>query len=258
MAGVLSVIGVSTLSVFLLKLLNLLVVYLRPSGLDRYAHKSSTGEDPWALVTGSSGGVGFSLVHELAASGFNVVLHGRNRETLSQLKSQLQDAFPKRSFRILVAEAEAVSGVTYLNTTPQQLGNPKPTPVDFAAIQRELDDIHLTVLINNAGGGPINPTYLLLAESSEARITANASFNALFPVHLARALLPNLIRNAPSLMINISSFTDEGFPLLTSYGASKAFLMAATASLRMEMEMEGKDVEVLGLRLGKVTGARGQ
>ena len=260
MAGVFSVVGLITVSIFLFKITNLVALYLRPSRLDRYAHESAMGEKPWALVTGSSGGIGLALAYELAASGFNVVLHGRSRERLLPLTSQLQEAFPERSFRVLVNDAEAVSCVTYLNATSQQqkqLGDSTSTPVDFAAIKRELEDIHLTVLVNNAGGGPINPTYLPLAESSEARITANASLNALFPMHLARALLPSLIQHTPSLVINISSMADRGLPLLTSYCASKAFLMTATRSLRREMEMEGNGVEVLGVRIGKVTGARG-
>lgn len=250
-----SVVGAVTVSAILIKALNFIVLYAKPSRLDRYAHKSPTGEEPWALVTGASAGVGRALIHELAAHGFNVVLHGRSRERLSRAASELQKAFPERSFRFLIADPEAVAAAV---ATGDSNTGPEPVPVDFDAIQRELDDIRLTVVINNVGGGPVDPCCASLKDSPEATVAKTISLNALWPWHLSRVLLPNLIRNSPSVLINVSSMADQGLPLIATYGAGKAFLMTATRALRLEMAMEGlgSKVEVLGVRLGKVTGAR--
>lgn len=210
------------------------------------------------MVTGASRGVGHAFARELATCGFNVVLHGRDDGKMSRVASELQEAFPNRSFRVIIADAEAVACKTYLNA-PKQPGDTGPAPPDFDAIQRELQDIHLTVLINNAGGGPPYPTFVSLKESPEAKVTGNISLNALFPLFLTRALLPSLKQNSPSLVINISSLAERGLPLLVSYSASKAFLMTATRALRLEMAMEGSgsNVEILGVAFGKVTGAGG-
>ncbi|KAI0549282.1 short chain dehydrogenase [Xylaria curta] len=253
-----SAVGLVAFSGLLIRILNQVILYLRPSRLSIYAHKSKSGEEPWAMVTGASRGIGYALACELATCGFNVVLHGRDDERMSRIASELQMAFPSRSFRVIIADAETVACKTYLDASKLP-GDSRPAPLDFDAIQRKLQDIHLTILINNAGGGLANPTFIPLTECSEERVTGNVSLNALFPLHLTRALLPTLIRHAPSLVINISSMADQGFPLLVSYGASKAFLMTATRSLRLEMEMEGlgNSVEILGVRLGKVTGAGG-
>lgn len=257
-----SAVGVGTVSYFVVRILKLAAVYVRPSRLHRYAHRGPTGNEPWAMVTGASAGVGRALVQELAGRGFNVVLHGRNRAKLSGVRSELQASFPGRTFRIVVADAEAVASKTEQQQQQQHGSNVEPSPVDFEAIRRDLDDIRLTVLINNAGGGTFDPVCQPLQEAGEASVTGNVSLNALFPWHLSRVLLPNLVRHAPSVVVNVSSMADSGLPLIATYGAGKAFLMCATRALRLEMAMMEEDagagagVEVLGVRLSKVTGAR--
>lgn len=155
--------------------------------------------------------------------------------------------FPARSFKTLVVDASAVRNATADTTVG----------VDFEDIQRQLAGMHLTVLINNAGGGLSNPTYAPLQSISEERVTSNISLNALFPMHLIRVLLPTLIANSPSLIMNITSFADQGFPFLTPYASSKALLVTLTRAPGPELTMSGHDVEVLGVKVGKTTGAFG-
>jgi len=53
---------------------------------------SSTLEGQWALVTGSSSGIGRSIALELASAGANVLVHGYNkREATNQLAEQLRE-----------------------------------------------------------------------------------------------------------------------------------------------------------------------
>ncbi|KAI8958499.1 NAD(P)-binding protein [Daldinia sp. FL1419] len=254
-SAILSTIGLLTVSNVIFKILSLARTYTYSSKLSRYAHPSRDGEPPWALVTGASDGIGLALAHELAANGFNVVLHGRNREKLSRVESELRDAFPQRSFRILVADAHVVPCVNCL-TASENGRQDGSAALDFAAIKQELDGLNLTVVVNNAGGNPIGPIFVPLKDKTEDRTIENVSLNALFPLHLARTLLPNLIQNSPSLLINIGSMSDRGLPLIATYAASKQFLMTLTGALRLEIAMEGKanDVEVLGIRAGRVTG----
>ncbi|ETS87871.1 hypothetical protein PFICI_01699 [Pestalotiopsis fici W106-1] len=258
-SAVTRVVGILTILGCLVKIFNLLALYLRPSGLGRFIHKSRNGDRPWAMVTGATSGIGLAFAHELASHGFNVVIHGRNHDKLSRVLSQLQAAFPMQSFKSVIANA-----ATMTRTADQSISSGKFEMVDFKAIQESLSSINLTVLINNAGGGhcgsPTDPTCQPLRESSEDRIVGDFSLNGLFPLLLTRALLPDLMRNSPSLVMNISSVADKGLPLLTTYGASKSFIMTATRSLRLEMQMEKdaqKDVEILGIRIGKVTEAGG-
>ncbi|KAK8076217.1 hypothetical protein PG994_003489 [Apiospora phragmitis] len=140
---------------------SLVLVYLRPSRLIRYAHSSVNGDAPWALVTGASDGIGRAFARQLAADGFNVVLHGRNHAKLSGVIAQLQLELSRQN-----------NG--YNNKS-------NPPPLDFAAIQQKLGSMNLTVLINNAGGGPVEPKFVPVSASLEAGMTANISLDALFP-----------------------------------------------------------------------------
>lgn len=252
MQRIVSAIGVLTLATAALKTASFLRIYLLPSRLSRFAHADAHGEPAWALVTGASDGIGRAFADELSARGFNVVLHGRNVEKLSGVMAQLQGKYPTRSYRILLADANAVS---CLNCERDGHGH-AVAALDFSTLKAAVDDLHLTILINNAGGSPGDPKYLPLAESSEARVTSDVSLNALFPMHLIRTLLPNLVANGPSLVLNISSMADQGFPLVASYSSSKQFLMNMTTAVRLEMAMEGNknQVEVLGVKVGRVTG----
>ncbi|KAI1327588.1 putative oxidoreductase,short chain dehydrogenase [Xylariaceae sp. FL0255] len=250
----LEVVGLLSVSMLLTKIIRLILVYISPSRLDRFAHLSQYGETPWALVTGASDGIGRAYAHELAAKGFNVVLHGRNSEKLSRVRSELSLTHPQRHFKILVADASTVACGPCLRK-----GESGERLLDFNKIKRELEGLHLTVLVNNAGGAPVDPVCQSIANSSELHIAENISLNALFPLQLTRALLPMLQQNSPSLIINMSTMIDSGFPLLASYSASKRFLMAITNALQLEMQVDGwgKDIEILGIKVGRVTGARG-
>ncbi|KAI0383615.1 NAD(P)-binding protein [Hypomontagnella monticulosa] len=201
--------------------------------------------------------MGRAFAQELAINGFNVVLHGRNQEKLARVMSELQDLFPQRLFRILIADASTVACANCLAAPAG--GNPDAATVDFEAIKRVLSDINLTVLVNNVGGNPNRPAFLLLQDKEETKVTENVSLNALFPLHLIRALLPELIQNSPALLVTVGTLADQGLPLNASYSASKRFLMTLTSTLRLEMAMEGRenDVEILGIRTGRVTGVAG-
>ena len=184
-------------------------------------------------MTGASDGIGRGFAHELAQNGFNVVLHGRNLTKLETIKAQLQNQFPKVEFRILVADASSISH--------QQIDELVAT----------LNDIHLTVLINNVGAAiRVAPLEDTTSEEVEAIINTNARF----PTQLSKALLPKLTQtNSPSLIVNIGSMGDFCVPYATIYGGSKGFNMTWSSSLAMELKSEGRDVEVLAISVGRVT-----
>jgi 17beta-estradiol 17-dehydrogenase / very-long-chain 3-oxoacyl-CoA reductase len=249
-SDILAPIGAIAIAALALKVASAGIVYLLPSKLHRYAHVSADGRPPWALVTGASDGIGRAFAEELALRGFNVVLHGRNQAKLDVVLSELQKRHPGRAFRTLIADASTVPCVNCLQAGEAQSRH----SVDFDAIKDALQDLHLTVLINNAGGGSTNPLYLSLGDCSEKRITDNVSVNALFPLHLIRVLLPHLAQNSPSLIMNISSMADAGFPMLASYSASKQFLMTLTRVVNLESALLGQtNIECLGVRVGSVT-----
>ncbi|KKY32785.1 putative short chain dehydrogenase [Diaporthe ampelina] len=257
-------VGVLSLLSVLYSVASFVSPFVRPSRLGRYLHDTD-GKPPWALVTGASDGIGKQFCHQLAARGFNVVLHGRNPSKLARVRHELARAFPQRQFRQLIADGSAIAcngcrqasaasaaSATTPTTTTEDKGH---VNVDFDAVAASLADINLTVLVNNAGGGVANPVYQFLQHCPDARLVGNINLNAVFPLLMQARLLPQLLRNAPSLVVNIGSLSDNGLPMLASYASSKRFGDTASRILSRELVLQGRhaDLEVLSVRVGEVT-----
>lgn len=197
--------------------------FVRPSKLHRYLHTTG-GKPAWALVTGATDGIGKQIARELAGRGFNVVLHGRNPAKLSDCQGELTSDFPGRRFRALVADASAIPcadcqtglAASPARSTRSHDGPAKTAAVDFDAMAASLSDLNLTVLVNNAGGNPYPPVYQYLQENAVSKLVANLNLNALFPLILQSKLIPSLLHNSPSLIVNIGSMSDMGMPMLSA------------------------------------------
>ncbi|CAK7232093.1 hypothetical protein SCUCBS95973_008145 [Sporothrix curviconia] len=216
-------------------------VYLRPSQIHRYVYNDAQGRPPWALVTGASDGVGTGLADELAAIGLNVVLHGRNTAKLEGVRQALEAKYPQGQFRLLVIDASKTPGPELDNLVETTLG-----------------DIHLTMLINNAGGGLMHPTYGALAEVSTQRIVENVTLNGVFPLVLTARVLELFHKTpatGPSLIMNIGSLGDIGMPFVATYASAKVMMLAATTMARRELAALGQaSTQMLAVRFGVVTG----
>ncbi|KAI3326298.1 hypothetical protein HD806DRAFT_520919 [Xylariaceae sp. AK1471] len=237
-------------------------LYTRPSGLHRYLYTDTSGRRAWALITGSSDGIGKCLAFELAAQGFHIVLHGRNPSKLEAVRNELQATYPDVESQILVADASQCHRVEI---------------VDFERIRAEFANLHLTILINCAGSGP-KPAFGALEAYGTNEILDNLHLNAAFPTLLTATLLPvmrgqdkrdkKLTSNGsatrpqskkgekPILILNIGSVTDIGFPLVSFYSAGKAASHALHKALAREAALDGwgDEVEIISHRIGAATG----
>lgn len=217
---------------FAQRLLRFIYLYTRPSSLPRYHYGPS---QPWALVTGASDGIGLGFARELATSNFNVVLHGRNPSKLTAVQRTLETEFPAIHFRTVVCDASTA------------------TNKDIADLVSSVKDLHLTVLVNNVGAGvELQP----LAETSPDVVDIALNVNARFPAQVTRAFIARFAQSSGrTLILTLGSAGDFLAPYATVYGGSKAFNVAMSASLRIEMRAEGLEekIEVLGVNVGKVT-----
>lgn len=202
--------------------------YARPSSLPRY---NPSGKDAWALVTGSTGGIGFGFAQQLCRRGFNVFIHGRSREKLLQRQQELQAEFPNVQVRVIVYDALDISE-------------------EVDKIAHEVGESHLTVLINNIGGSIIHLKQFPNMTYSEVRDTI--TLNATFMTQLTRALIPTLEKNGPSLVMSLSSAATYGMQWVTVYSGTKGYVESISGAWNAEMKIEGRDIEVLGIRVGNV------
>ncbi|KAG9053951.1 hypothetical protein FS842_006637 [Serendipita sp. 407] len=100
--------------------------FFRSNGhaMDKYRH----GDHPYALVTGSSLGIGRSLAFELASLGFNVVLHAMTIEELKPVQEEIMKRNPGVSVLCLAQDA----GI----------------PVDWTRVMEQLKPLNITSLYN--------------------------------------------------------------------------------------------------------------
>ncbi len=183
-----------------LRLLRFTWIYTRPSSLKRYQH-SAGDKKPWALITGSTDGIGQQIALQLGSKGFNIFLHGRNRTKLLATKKSLLSSSPNVEVSLLVADALAVGQdlVNQINAMVEQIG-----------------DSHLTVLVNNVGGGaPPNmaPLYKTVDQYTPYDIDGIMSLNVRFTAILTSEVLPLLLKHGkPALIMNLGSAAQSGLP----------------------------------------------
>jgi short-subunit dehydrogenase len=175
-----------------------------------------------AIITGASSGIGAAFARQLAAEGYNLLLHGRREIPLQSLARALQD---RHGIQAQVHLAELAD------------------PVALAALEaRVRGTSDLAVLVNNAG-------FSRLEEFHEDEIDAQEEIirvHVLASVRLAHAAISVMKRNRDGAIINVSSvaaFTPA--PRNATYCATKAYLNAFSESLHLELRPHGIRVQAL-------------
>jgi len=165
-----------------------------------------------ALVTGASSGIGAIYAHRLAKRGYDLILVARNAKRLSELASKLTRE----------------TGRT-IETIPADLGK----RADLARVETALkSDRSITLLVNNAGVGGTAP----LLASDVDKMQAIVDLNVTALMRLTYAAVPGFVARGGGAIINIASIVAIAPEVLNGvYGASKAFVLAFSQSLKHEL-----------------------
>lgn len=188
---------------------------------------------PVALVTGSTSGLGHELASRLGSMGMHVIVHGRNRERGMAVVDMIDSETPgsARFYRADLASFDEV----------RDLGE---------AILRDYNRID--ILINNAG----------IATAPNGRVLSEDGHELIFQVNhlshflLTRMLLPRLLESAPSRIVNVSSgaqtpidfddvMMENNFSGGRAYAQSKLAQVLFTIDLAEELEGTGVIVNAL-------------
>ena len=134
-------------------------------------------------------------MEELASSGFNVILLGRNEKRLLEAQQKISIAYPEILTKVLVVDASE-----------------SPAPTLIAALQT-ISNLPITILINNVGGVPPFkgvPLYRAVPEISPDHLDVYVNMNARFTLWITSLLMPQLALHGPSLILNVSSLSQLG------------------------------------------------
>ncbi|MGO8767096.1 MAG: SDR family NAD(P)-dependent oxidoreductase [Limisphaerales bacterium] len=184
--------------------------------------------DETVLITGASSGIGLELAKFFAAEnaphgGSKLILVARNQPALEALADELKTQY----------HAEAM-------VLPADLSQPDAPKKIFDQLQAA--NIHVNVLVNNAGFGAIGAFAQLPMERQIEMIQVNVT--AL--TALTRLFLPGMVRAGRGGILNVASVA--GFvtgPGMAVYYATKAFVLSFSEALAAELEGTGVIVSVL-------------
>jgi len=159
-----------------------------------------------ALVTASTGGIGFAIARGLAESGAEVVINGRSEATVNHAIQKLQQVVPGVAVRATIADLSSAEGVeTLLRTVPQA-----------------------DILVNNAGiFGPQD-----FYGTDDETWDRYWQTNVMSGVRLSRALLPGMISSGWGRVVFISSESALNIPAdMIHYGVTKTAQLSLARGL---------------------------
>lgn len=167
-----------------------------------------------ALITGASRGIGLAFAELLAQLKYNLLLVARNQDRLILVQKRLQNDFD--------VKVDILSLDLSLASSSQEL-------IDFAQKKR----IGIEIVINNAAFGYCGE-YSNLSWYQEMRMI---HLNIISSVHLTKYFLNEMIeRNSGSIINVVSTAAFSAGPYMSSYVASKAYLLSYTESLSEEIK----------------------
>ncbi|PMS34927.1 NAD(P)-dependent dehydrogenase (short-subunit alcohol dehydrogenase family) [Trinickia symbiotica] len=170
-----------------------------------------------ALVTASTGGIGFAIAKGLAESGAAVVLNGRSDASLTKAGEKLRSAVPSAQWRGIAADLGDAAGA-------QKLLGELP-PVD--------------ILVNNAG--IFEPQDFFDADDDVWE--RHWQTNVMSGVRLSRALLPDMVKRCWGRVVFISSESARNIPAdMVHYGVSKTAQLAIARGLAKRVAGTGVTV----------------
>ena len=177
-----------------------------------------------ALVTGASSGIGRDMARELSRRGYDLIITARRRDRLEELAEKL----PTR-VRVIEMDLSRADNCRRVHELTAE------EPVD--------------VLINNAGFG----VFGAFEESDLERELEMLDINIRATHMLTKLYLRDFLRRGEGMILNVSS--SAAFlpgPLLSSYYASKAYVLRLTEAIHEELRRKGSAVYIGALCPGPV------
>lgn len=179
-----------------------------------------------ALITGASSGMGRDMARNLASRGYDLVLVARDKEKLNQVSKELEENYKVKTEKIVMD----------------------------LSVEENCIDLHKSVkdvdiLINNAGFGDCgNFTKTDLNKELSMIKTNIVAYHILTKLYLTDMKAKN-----SGKILNVASIA--GFlpgPLMSTYYATKSYVVRLSESVREELKKEKSNVQISILCPGPV------
>ena len=174
-----------------------------------------------ALVTGASSGIGEEFARQLAKKGYDLVLVARRGDRLEKLAADFSQAFGTISE---VVQADLA------------------TPEGVISVEKRLGQGDIDLVVNNAGF----PTHGEFRELPIHRELEEVDVNIKALVRLTHAALGPMVERKRGNVINVGSTGSfQPVPYMSTYAATKAFVLHFSEGVHEEVKKQGVTVTCL-------------
>jgi short-subunit dehydrogenase len=180
-------------------------------------HIKSSG---WALVTGSTMGIGFSYAESLARQNKSLVLVARNEAKLTEVAQDLAQRYDI-STKIIATDLSTQAGLD--------------------KVISETRGIFVDLLINNAGKEESGN----FADNHVDEMLNSIALNCSAPLVLSHHFSALMGENGGGSILFLSSIVAfQGVPLIANYAATKSYLLVLAEGLAPELKQKGIHISV--------------
>lgn len=168
----------------------------------------------YALITGASGGIGLELAEELAKRKIDLLLLARSEGKLKEICNRLVSTYQIKAdyLSIDLSASDAIAKIESWLAS---------------------NSFDVNILINNAGYG----IWGRVDSTSVENLNNMMQLNMNVVANLCHALIPQLKKHNQSYILNVASTAAyQAVPTLTTYAATKAFVVLFTRGLRLELK----------------------
>ena len=178
------------------------------------------------MITGSSSGIGRDMAYYLANLGYDLILVGRNKERLEEVKNKISE---KVKVKIVVVD----------------LSNSQKVKDLYVLTKND----NIDILVNNAGFGVFGE-FINTDINTELNMI-DVNIKALHM--LTKFYLKDMVKKDKGLILNVaSSASFMAGPLLSSYYASKSYVYRLTLAIKEELRRKKSNVHIAVLCPGPV------
>lgn len=177
-----------------------------------------------ALITGASSGIGKNMAYVLANKGIDLILVARNKDELLKIKANVK-------VNVVVIELDLLKEKNVFK------------------LYEMCKDRNIDILINNAGFG----LFGLFTETDLARELEMIDLNIKAYHILTKLFLKDFVEKDNGYILNVAS--SAGFmagPRLSTYYATKNYVLKLTMAINEELRQSGSNVVVSALCPGPV------
>ncbi|MBC9250884.1 oxidoreductase [Pseudomonas alcaligenes] len=174
-------------------------------------------EGKTALVTASTGGIGFAIAKGLAQAGASVIVNGRSDSSVQKALSRIRESVPQAKLTGIAADLGNAEGANHLLAA---------TPA-------------VDILVNNAGIYGLVDFF----EASDECWSEYWQTNVMSGVRLSRALVPGMVERGWGRVVFISSESGRNIPAdMIHYGVSKTAQLSLSRGLAKRVAGSGVTV----------------